>query len=133
MKRTAFAVVLAASGVLLAGCSASGGEAEGYTIESFPREPPEGPVPGVVGEPFVQACETLQGRGYLVGYSPTRVVEGGGPVRVVSQDPRAGREAGPSEARQAGVVKLRLSGPPPEGAFTPEGACLSYDEVTLGE
>lgn len=133
MKGTVLVAVLAASGVLPAGCSASGGETEGYTIESFPRKPPEGPVPGVVGEPFARACETLQGRGYLVDYSPTRVVEGGGPVRVVSQDPRAGREAGPSEARQAGVVKLGLSGPPPEDAFTPEGACLRYDEVTIGE
>lgn len=113
-------------GLALAGCST-------FIERGITQEPPEGPVPNVVGKPFETACNTLQDKNYSVAYTPTQqAVERGDPVRVLSQSPEAGKEAGPSEERPAGVVKLRLSGPPPEDAFEPEGACLPYNAVTIG-
>lgn len=126
------AALVIASGLVLVGCSAPSGQREGYTTEGIAQGPPEGPVPDVVGESFQQACRALQARGYIVSYSPARRAEVGEPGRVASQSPRAGQDGGSGEARRRGVVEVRLSDAPSDSAFTPEGTCLRYDEVTLG-
>lgn len=123
--RASVAGLVIVSSTLLAGCSP-------FIGQGAAQKPPEGPVPNVVGKQFEAACKTLRDKNYLVAYSPTRVVERGDPVRVLSQSPKAGEDAGPSESRQAGVVKLRLSGAPPEDAFDSDGACLRYNEMTIG-
>lgn len=123
--RASVTMLVVVCSILLAGCST-------FTGQGIEQKPPEGPVPNVVGEQFEAACRTLTGKNYLVAYSPTRVLERGAPVRVLSQNPKPGEDAEPSEGRQAGVVQLRLSGAPPKSAFNSDGECLRYNETTIG-
>lgn len=119
MKGAAATIFFAAAAFLWLGACAP---------EADVPEPPEGPVPDVVGQPFAEACRILQESGYFARPEPRAAAEGREPVRVTAQEPAAGEETG-----RLGIVEVTLSGSPSEQAFSPEGPCAIYNEVTLTE